>query len=100
MRTALACLAVWLFLGLAGHPATAQTAGRYQAVSLPPSRLGHQELPNVLILDTATGHLWLWHQEATSVPLRGSEPVKVETFLNYMGIIRTGKKAGELIEKW
>ncbi len=100
MRAVLACLALCVLFGLAVHPATAQTVGRYQAVSLPPSRLGHQELPNVLILDTATGHLWLWHQEATSVPLKASEPVKVETFLNYMGIIRTGKKAGDLIEKW
>jgi hypothetical protein len=76
----------------------AQSAGRFQAILLQPGSI--RELPNVLILDTVEGHLWLWHQEATSVPKKAYEPVKVETFINYQGKLRPGKAMGELMEKW
>jgi hypothetical protein len=85
----------------AAIPAFAQSTGRYQAIPLPPTRVGaYQELPNVLILDTVAGHMWLWHQEVTSIPTKRDEIVTVETFLNYQGVLRAGKRAGELIEKW
>jgi hypothetical protein len=76
----------------------AQSPGRYQAILLQPGSI--RELPNVLILDTVEGHMWLWHQEATSVPKKQFEPVKVETFINYQGKLRPGKTMGELMEKW
>jgi len=100
MRSVIVCLFVCVVLAVAVPPVMAQTTARYQAIQLPASRVGQQELPNVLILDVVEGHLWLWHQESTTVPSKSWEPVKVETFLNYQGRLRSGKKTGELIEKW
>lgn len=78
----------WLLLSLGilaplfVHAATTEEAiGRYQAVKVSEDT-NHTK---ALILDTATGHFWLWHEGGG-----GSELV-------YQGKVTPGKQPGETI---
>jgi hypothetical protein len=100
MKTTVVFLVVCLGISVGACSAMADGSGRYQAILLQTGS-GFAGLSSVLIVDTLEGHMWLWHQELTAPPpkTRG-ESVKAETFLNYQGRVRPGKKMGELLEKW
>lgn len=76
-------------LGLAAPGAGA--AERYQIATL---SAGAGFAPDkALILDTESGHLWLWIENAgTGIDAGGR-------YLIYQGQVRPGRAAGEIIEK-
>lgn len=56
-------LGVVFFLTIAGH-AVAESAARYQAISIPVGDAS-DDYSAVLILDTQLGHVWLWREFRT-----------------------------------
>ncbi len=84
-----AAVAAIALLALAAIPAHA--GERYQMISL---SAGAGFAPDkALILDTASGHLWLWVENAGSDDQGGSR------YLIYQGQLRPGTEMGEIIER-
>lgn len=80
-----ACVA--LFVSVASFA----TDGRYQAVPIDPGQgFGADK---VLLLDTVSGHLWIWIES----PAVDDDPGG--RFLIYQGQLAPGKKMGEIIDK-
>lgn len=84
-----------LAFSLAAHAAEKDT-GRYQAVNV---STGGQEisLPQVLILDTKEGNLWLWKFWVQKI---GQPDMKSGYSLSFQGKLRPGEKMGEVIESF
>jgi hypothetical protein len=71
--------------------ARAGPEGRYQAVPIDPgSGYGAEK---ALILDTVTGHLWIWVESAAVETDSGGR------FLIYQGQVQPGRAMGEIIDK-
>ena len=69
---------------------------RYQMLLVQQSGLmekGNIQMPKVLILDTAEGHLWTW---GVDIARKQQLPVKVHN-LTYQGKLVPGKEMGEII---
>lgn len=65
--------------------------GRYQAVPIDPGQgFGSDK---VLLLDTVSGHLWIWIESPAVEDDPGGR------FLIYQGQLAPGKKMGDIIEK-
>ena len=83
------CLA--LVLGLAAGAAHAVSEGRYQAIPIDPGEGYGAE--KALILDTVSGHLWIWIESPTVDDEPGGR------YLIYQGQLAPGKKMGDIIEQ-
>ena len=71
--------------------ALAVSEGRYQAVPIDPGEGYGAE--KALILDTVSGHLWIWIESPTVDDDPGGR------FLIYQGQLVPGKQMGDIIEK-
>ncbi len=69
----------------------AGSEGRYQAIPIDPGEGYGAE--KALILDTVSGHLWIWIESPTVDDDAGGR------FLIYQGQLVPGKKMGDIIEK-
>jgi hypothetical protein len=72
-------------------PAMAGPEGRYQAVPIDPGQGYGAE--KALLLDTVSGHLWIWVESAAA----GKEPGG--RYLIYQGQLVPGKAMGDVMEK-
>lgn len=84
--------------GLTKH-ALAQPPGRYQAMLIQVGDPTARVFPKVFIVDTQSGDMWLWYQEAgpESPGPKGSCTGAVRNNLLYQGKLRQGKEPGELL---
>jgi hypothetical protein len=82
---------VMFCLWLSSAAALAVSEGRYQAIPIDPGEGYGAE--KALILDTVSGHLWIWVESPTVDDDAGGR------FLIYQGQLVPGKKMGEIIEK-
>lgn len=74
---------------LAPLPALAEGEGRYKMMQVD---FPQKVIPQVLILDTKDGNLWLWER----VPVKG----KGDYFeLSYQGQMKVGDKVGRVVGK-
>lgn len=71
--------------------ALAGSEGRYQAIPIDPGEGYGAE--KALILDTVSGHLWIWIESPTVDDDPGGR------FLIYQGQLVPGRKMGDIIEK-
>lgn len=91
MRAVLAAAAA---LVAASVPAVAAAEGRYQAVNIP--EMLEPGTAKVFILDSESGHMWTWSEQAATPDGRGGR------FLIYQGQLRPGRMLGDVIgsEEW
>ncbi len=90
MRASAALLAIALVAGT-GLSGVAQALERYQVA---PLAAGDTFAPDkALILDTESGHLWLWIESP------GNEQTGGSRMLIYQGQVRPGRAMGDIIEK-
>lgn len=82
-------VAAVLLAGAAG--AMAGSEGRYQAIPIDPGEGYGAE--KALILDTLSGHLWIWIESPTVDDDPGGR------FLIYQGQLTPGRKMGDIIDK-
>ena len=75
----------------ASGAALAVSEGRYQAIPIDPGEGYGAE--KALLLDTVSGHLWIWIESPTVDDDPGGR------FLIYQGQLVPGKKMGDIIEK-
>lgn len=78
-------------LWFASAAALAVSEGRYQAIPIDPGEGYGAE--KALILDTVSGHLWIWIESPTVDDDPGGR------FLIYQGQLVPGKQMGDIIEK-
>lgn len=83
-----AALVAWSLI-IGGHAATAEP--RFQAITVGPGyEFGSEK---VLILDTESGHLWIWLESPATDEAPGGR------YLIYQGQARPGRAVGEVIGK-
>ncbi len=82
-------LALALLLATSG--AQAESGGRYQAIAIDPGEGYGAE--KALLLDTVSGHLWIWIESPTVDDDPGGR------FLIYQGQLTPGSKMGDIIEQ-
>ena len=80
-----------LALLLATSAAHAVSDGRYQAIAIDPGEGYGAE--KALLLDTVSGHLWIWIESPTVDDDPGGR------FLIYQGQLTPGSKMGDIIEQ-
>lgn len=75
-------------------PAVGFAEGRYQAISIP--EMLDPGTAKVFVIDTESGHLWTWTEEAASPTSKGGR------YLIYQGQLRPGRQIGDVIsaEEW
>lgn len=86
--------AAGLALVAIGVTPCAAAEGRYQVVNIP--EMMEPGSAKVFVLDTESGHMWTWSEQAATPGGRGGR------FVIYQGQLRPGKLLGDVIasEEW